>query len=133
MIDHETVIMESKRFPFEKYDGKINLTMMQMRVQEFINSKTRARPIKLKNLNRYHTAWFEHGHPNEDLWESLSNVITGWEISGNTLIALKVWRRNGVMEVERRKYPLDNYGKTWRCWSAVPTRKQREKTRWPHE
>ena len=133
MINHETVIMESKRFPYQKYDGKINLTLMQLRVQEFITSKKRARPIELKNLKRYHTAWFEHGHPNESTCVPLSNVITGWEISGNTLVAVKVWRHNGKTEVERRKYPLENYGKTWRCWSAVPTLGQLERTAWPDE
>ena len=65
MINHETVIMESKRFPFEEYGGDINITEMRIQTQKFVASKKRARPIALKNLNRYKTAWFEHGHPNE--------------------------------------------------------------------
>ena len=133
MINHETVIMESKRFPFEEYGGDINITEMRIQTQKFVTSKKRARPIVLKNLNRYKTAWFEHGHPNESTCVPLSNVITGWEISGNTLVAVKVWRYNGKTEVERRKYPLENYGKTWRCWSAVPTLGQLERTAWPDE
>ena len=133
MINHETVIMESKRFPFEEYGSDINITQMRIQTQKFVASKKRARPIALKNLNRYKTAWFEHGHPNESKGVPLSNVITGWEISGNTLVAVKVWRHNGKTEVERRKYPLENYGKTWRCWSAVPTLGQLERTAWPDE
>ena len=145
MIHDETVVVETKWFPFGKsegeykldqirirtpeYDCEINIGQMKKWTQEFI-SKKKARPIELKNLHRYRVAWFEHGHLIDYPRESLSNVITGWKISGDTLIAVKVYRYKGEMKVEQRKYLLENYGKTWRCWSAVPTRKQRERTPW---
>ena len=133
MIDHETVIYESKRFPFENFEASLDIDRMRIRVQKFINSRKVAAPIALKDLHRYKTAWFEHGHPNVNMWDSLSNVITGWKICGDILIAVKVWKRNGEMRVEQRKYPMKNYGKTWRCWTAVPTHEQRERTAWPDE
>ena len=133
MIHHETVIMETRWFLFEEYETALDIEQMRTRVQKFVASKKEAAPIELKNLRRYKTAWFEHGHPNCELVESLSHVLTGWTIRGNELIAIKIWRHNGEMQVEQRKYPMENYGKTWRCWTGVPTRLQRERTAWPHE
>ena len=39
MINHETVIMESKRFPFEEYGGDINITQMRLQTHKFVTSK----------------------------------------------------------------------------------------------
>ena len=133
MIHHKTVIMETRWFPFEEYETMLDIDRMRTRVQKFINSRKKAVPIALKDLRRYKTAWFEHGHPNVELMESLSHVLTGWKICGNVLIAVKIWKRNGEMKVEQRKYPMENYGKTWRCWTAMPTREQRERTVWPDD
>lgn len=42
------------------------------------------------------------------------------------------WMRQGMAEPNGRVgwYKLDDYGKTWRCWTARPTLEQREAAKW---
>lgn len=70
--------------------------------------------------------WKETKRAHEDLyngWVLAYDIQTGLGITGTRL---------GMSEPSGRVgwYKLDDYGKTWRCWTARPTDEQRKVVKW---
>lgn len=137
MIHDGSVICECKKMSLEEYGKPIDLFQMANNTRHFINSKQKAKVItSVESLALYDTAYFEKGHPvfRKDFGDAgminLSNVMTDYEITDSQLIAIKLWRLNHEYKIEVLKFPLENYGKTWRCWTAVPTVGQIRKVKW---
>lgn len=134
MIHDESVICETRKWPWETYlgDMDIDLKLMQKNVRKFIAYKRKARVLTLDEVKGRNTAFFEIGHtdPEELITISLSNIMTEYKIRNGKLIAMKVWEFKGKKTVERFAFPLENYGKTWRCWSAVPGANQIRTVKW---
>lgn len=70
--------------------------------------------------------WKETKSAHKDLytgWVLAYDIQTGLGITGTRL---------GMSEPSGRMvwYKLDDYGKTWRCWTARPTDEQRKAARW---
>lgn len=70
--------------------------------------------------------WKETKSAHKDLyngWVLAYDIQTGLGITGTRL---------GMSEPSGRMvwYKLDDYGKTWRCWTARPTDEQREAAKW---
>lgn len=71
-------------------------------------------------------AWRETKNSRQKLyqgWVLLYEIQTGMGITGE---------RFGITEPNGRMswYRIDDYGKTWRCWSARPTDEQRKAVAW---
>lgn len=137
MIKDPNVICECKKMSLDEYGKEIPIGRLADNVKAFINQTQKARVIAgADSLVNYKTVYVEKGHPvfRKDFGNfipiNLSNILTEYEITDSQLIAIKLWRVNGVCTVEVLKFPLENYGKTWRCWTAVPTADQIRKVKW---
>lgn len=137
MIHDSSVVCECKRMSPKEYGKEIDLERMAQNVRAFINKKQEARVIaNFDSLILYKTVYVENGHPvfhsllGNAPKVNLSNILTEYEITDSQMIAVKVWKVKGEYTVEVLKFPLENYGKTWRCWSAVPTEEQIRKVKW---
>ena len=137
MIHDSSVICECKKMSLEEYGKEIDVERLAGNVKAFINKKQKARVIaSIDSLISYKTVYIEKGHPvfRKDFGNlitiNLSNILTEYEITDSQLIAVKLWKVKGVQTVEVLKFPLENYGKTWRCWTAVPTADQIRKVKW---
>lgn len=137
MIHDSSVICECKKMSLEEYGKEIDVERLAGNVKAFINKKQKARVITgIDSLISYKTVYVEKGHPvfRKDFGNlitiNLSNILTEYEITDSQLIAVKLWKFKGVQTVEVMKFPLENYGKTWRCWTAVPTADQIRKVKW---
>lgn len=137
MIHDSSVVCECKRMSPKEYGKEIDLERMAQNVRAFINKKQEARVIaSFDSLILYKTVYVEKGHPvfhsllGNAPKVNLSNILTEYEITDSQMIAVKVWKVKGEYTVEVLKFPLENYGKTWRCWSAVPTEEQIRKVKW---
>ena len=71
------------------------------------------------------------------LWKETKRVhkdlYTGWVLAYDIQKGLGITgTRLGMSEPSGRVvwYSLDDYGKTWRCWTPEPTEKQRESVKW---
>ena len=138
MIESEFVVCDSKVLIEKEFNeqygkGKINILRMVDNTRRFINSDEKAKVIaNFDSLANYDTAYFEFGHPDyKQLFTiNLSHILTDYEITDNQLIAYKVFRIHGETKIRIYKFPLKNYGKTWRCWTGVPTEVQIRTVRW---
>jgi hypothetical protein len=137
MIKDPSVIYESKKMSLDEYSKKIAVERLADNVKAFINQTQKARVITgADSLANYKTVYVEKGHPvfRKDFGNlitiNLSNILTEYEITDSQLVAVKLWKVKGVCTVEVLKFPLENYGKTWRCWTAVPTADQIRKVKW---
>ena len=137
MIHDSSVICECRKMSLEEYGKKIDVDRLAGNVKAFINKEEKARVIAgADSLIMHKTVYVEKGHPvfRKDFGNlitiNLSNILTEYEITDSQLIAVKVWRVHGVNTVEVLKFPLENYGKTWRCWTAVPEADQIRKVKW---
>ena len=137
MIHGREVVCEIKRMSLKEYGKKIDLERMTKNVERFIVKEQKARVITdFSNLILYDTVYVEKGHPvfRQDFGNTsiinLSNILTEYEITDSQLIAVKVWRIKCEYTVDVLKFPLENYGKTWRCWSAVPKEEQIREEMW---
>ena len=132
MIKDEAVVCECRKMPLEEYDGEIDLELMQKHVRNFIGRHEKARLLTIDEVKRRKTAFFEIGHmdPDKLITINLSNIITEYKVDGQKLLAVKLWRRMNEWTVEKMIFPVENYGRTWRCWSAVPTGEQIRKAVW---
>ena len=137
MIHDSSVICECKRMSPKEYGKEIDLERMAQNVRAFINKNQEARVItSFDSLTLYKTVYVEKGRPvfhpllGNAPKVNLSNILTEYEITDSQMIAVKVWKVKGEYTVEVLKFPLENYGKTWRCWSAVPTEEQIRKVKW---
>ena len=137
MIHDSSVICECKKMSLEEYGKEIDVERLAGNVKAFINQKKRARVITdIDSLSLYKTIYVEKGHPvfrkdfGNTIMINMSHILTEYEITDSQLIAVKLWRFHGKYTVEVLKFPLENYGKTWRCWTAVPTADQIRKVKW---
>ena len=132
MIHDQALVCESRKMPFEEYDGEIDLELMRKRVRNFICKSEKARLLTFDEVKRRKTVYFEIGHtrPDELIVINLSNIMTEYKVDGQKLLAVKLWQRNNEWTVEKITFPVENYGRTWRCWSAVPTDEQIRKAVW---
>ena len=132
MIHDQALVCECRKMPLEEYDGEIDLELMQKHVRVFICKSEKARLLTFDEVKRRKTVYFEIGHtrPDELIVINLSNIMTEYKVDGQKLLAVKLWQRKNEWTVEKITFPLDNYGKTWRCWSAVPTDEQIRKAVW---
>ena len=128
MIHDSSVICESKKMSLEEYGKEIDVERMAGNVKAFINKEEKASVIiGFDSLILYKTVYVEKGHPvfRKDFGNlitiNLSNILTEYEITDSQMIAAKLWKVKGECLVEVLKFQLENYGKTWRCWTAVPT------------
>lgn len=128
-------IYKSKRVPVGRVLTMYNGFAMQQKTRAFISGRkaTPAAVIPLEELGRYDTAYFEPRPfylPDTRMLPDLSDVLACFRCNGNSVIALKAYWYRGHMEYYERHYPIRNYGKTWRCWTAVPTWEQLRETEW---
>ena len=137
MIHDSSVICECRKMSFAEYGKKIDIKRMAENTRAFIDKNEKAKVIKnFDSLINYKTVYVEKGHPvfHPDFGNmtmiNLSCILTEYEITDSQLIAVKVWRIKCEYTIEVLKFPMENYGKTWRCWMAVPTDKQIRKVKW---
>lgn len=132
MIHDQALVCECRKMPLEEYDGEIDLELMRKRVRVFICKSEKARLLTFNEVKRRKTVYFEIGHtrPDELIVINLSNIMTEYKADGQKLLAVKLWQRKNEWTVEKITFPVENYGKTWRCWSAVPTDEQIRKAVW---
>lgn len=137
MIHDSSVICECRKMSFAEYGKKIDIKRMAENTRAFIDKNEKAKVIKnFDSLINYKTVYVEKGHPvfHPDFGNmtmiNLSCILTEYEITDSQMIAVKLWRRKGEYTIEVLKFPMENYGMTWRCWTAVPTDKQIRKVKW---
>ena len=132
MIHSKYEICEARTIPWEKYDGKIDMDLMRKRVRCFIEKRDKARVLTLNEVKRKKTAYFEMGQPDPHslVVINLSNILTEYEVTDQELTAVRVFMKLSNTVVEKIRFPVENYGSTWRCWSAVPTEEQIRNTEW---
>lgn len=132
MIHDQALVCECRKMPLEEYDGEIDLELMRKHVRIFICKSENARLLTFDEVKRRKTVYFEIGHtrPDELIVINLSNIMTEYKVDGQKLLAVKLWQRKNEWTVEKITFPVENYGKTWRCWSAVPTDEQIRKAVW---
>ena len=126
------LICECRKMPLEEYDGEIDLELMRKRVRNFICKSEKARLLTFDEVKRRKTVYFEVGRTRMDklIVINLSSIITEYKVEDQKLLAVKLWRRKNEWIVEKLAFPVENYGRTWRCWSAVPTDEQIRKAVW---
>lgn len=132
MIHSKFEICESRTIPWEKYDGKIDMDLMRKRIRCFIKKREKARVLTFDEVKRRRTAYFEMGRTDPEMLIviNLSNILTEYEVTDQQLRADKVWMNMKKTIIEKIIFPVENYGSTWRCWSAVPTEEQIRNTEW---
>lgn len=132
MIHDQALVCECRKMPLEEYDGEIDLELMRKHVRIFICKSEKARLLTFDEVKRRKTVYFEIGHtkPDELIVINLSNIMTEYKVDGQKLLAVKLWQRKNEWTVEKITFPVENYGRTWRCWSAVPTDEQIRKAVW---
>ena len=126
MIHDQALVCESRKMPLKEYDGEINLELMRKRVRNFICKSEKARLLTFDEVKRRKTVYFEIGRTRMDklIVINLSSIITEYKVEDQKLLAVKLWQRKNEWIVEKLAFPVENYGRTWRCWSAVPTDEQ---------
>ena len=132
MIHDQALVCESRKMPLKEYDGEINLELMRKRVRNFICKSEKARLLTFDEVKRRKTVYFEVGRTRMDklIVINLSSIITEYKVEDQKLLAVKLWQRKNEWIVEKMAFPVENYGRTWRCWSAVPTDEQIRKAVW---
>ena len=80
--------------------------------------------IPIEELEKHKAALFQT--VNNDYFQeySLEDVLIDFEVDREKgkVKAQKLMRTFGEYELETRIYYIENYGKTWRAWAALPTR-----------
>lgn len=132
MIRDNALVCECRKMPLEEYDGEIDLELMRKRVRNFICKSEKARLLTFDEVKRRKTVYFEVGRTRMDklIVINLSSIIAEYKVEDQKLLAVKLWRRKNEWIVEKLAFPVENYGRTWRCWSAVPTDEQIRKAVW---
>lgn len=101
-----------------------DLLAKHMKVEEFIGrQKHTAKVIPADELEKHDTALFELNHEFE-IHYTLSDIMVDFEVDrkAGEVTVKKLWRYQGKYEMETRIYYIENYNKTWRAWTAVPTK-----------
>ena len=132
MIHDQALVCECRKMPLEEYNGEIDLELMRKHVRNFIRKSEKARLLTFDEVKRRKTVYFEVGRTRLDklIVINLSSIITEYKVDGQKLLAVKLWQRKNERIVEKLTFPVENYGRTWRCWSAVPTDEQIRKAVW---
>lgn len=132
MIHDQALVCECRKIPLGEYDGEIDLELMRKPVRNFICKSEKARLLTFDEVKRRKTVYFEVGRTRLDklIVINLSSIITEYKVDGQKLLAVKLWKRKNEWIVEKLTFPVENYGRTWRCWSAVPTEEQIRKAVW---
>ena len=94
------------------------------KIEQFLHNEKTETPIPVDELREHDVALFQtsiHEGRQEYL---LEDIMVDFEIDKEKgeVTARKLIYYNRVHELETRIYYLDNYGKTWRAWAALPTR-----------
>jgi len=140
MSDREKIIKglecclanDHKKCPYKSTDEGINkVTPCTTYLMEDTLAVVKAQKPRVMTLEEIDNAlkmpiWKETKRAHKDLyngWVLAYDIQTGAGITGTRL---------GMSEPSGRVawYKLDDYGKTWRCWTARPTDEQREAARW---
>lgn len=73
----------------------------------------------------------------EPMWRETKSrhkdMYDGWVLKYEVQKGMGILRKHmGTVEPSGHTYwyKLDDYGRTWRCWTAVPTDEQREAVKW---
>lgn len=115
----------------QAYEG---IREKQRKIRDFMNrDKSQAVVIPAEELKNHDTALFEvlartlGGRVIEDPWAcgwSLSDILVDFRVDTErgTVTAVKIYECMSGSELETRTYYLENYGKTWRAWDALPER-----------
>ena len=109
-----------------------DLITKHKKVQEFIGRpKQTANVITEEDLEKYDTALFEL-NVEDIIHYTLSDIMVDFEVDrkAGEVTVKKLWRYRGKYEMEIRKYYIENYNRTWRAWSAVPTESARRAEEW---
>lgn len=94
------------------------------KIEKFLCRNKTETPIPIEKLGEYDAALFQNA------WQdySLADIMVDFKIDKEKgeVTAKKLFRCRGEYELETRIYFIDNYGKTWRAWAAIPTREAAE-------
>ena len=109
-----------------------DLITKHKKVEEFIGRpKQTAKVITEEDLEKYDTALFELNVEGR-IYYTLSDIMVDFEVNrqAGEVTVKKLWRYRGKYEMEIRKYYIENYNRTWRAWTAVPTESARREVKW---
>ena len=128
MINKADICFTIKTKPIREKEINVqfgNVFEKHKKVVEFMKRNKTDKIIPVKELGKHDAALFQTLLIPHELQEySLSDIMVDFEIDyeTGTVTAKKLFRCLGRYEMETRVYYLDNYGKTWRAWSALPKR-----------
>lgn len=98
----------------------------RIKIEQFLHRKKTNTPIPADELEKHDVALFQPNHLEYDFQDYLlSDIMVDFEIDKEhgKITARKLYYYNGRHEIETRTYYMGNYGKTWRAWASLPTRK----------
>ena len=97
----------------------------RIKIEQFLHRKKTNTPIPANELEKHDVALFQPNHLEHGFEEyTLSDIMVDFEIDKEhgEITARKLYYYNGRHEIETRTYYIENYGKTWIAWAALPTR-----------
>ena len=134
MIDKEHVCYERKRREIRKKDiNRLfgNAFLKRMKIERFLKQeKTTASVIPVEELWKHEVALFQNNQDNpfEELRQeySLNDILVDYvaDYEFKFVRAQKLFYWSDKYILETRVYRLENYNKTWRAWTALPTREK---------
>lgn len=135
MLDSHFVVCTTAAYSPKEYKKKfghefeIDRNLIHKQFNEFFKNKN-PRVLTLDEVKNRKIAYFELGHHGMKDMVILSHIMVDYQIEDDKLVAYKLWEHWSGSTIELYKFPLENYGVTWRCWSAVPTVKQIRQEKW---
>lgn len=100
-----------------------NIYEKRARAHEFLKKRKTDKIIPIEELEKHKAALFQTVNSYHFQEYSLEDVLIDFkvdrekgEVKAQKLIVF------GEYELETRIYYIENYGKTWRAWDALPTR-----------
>ena len=96
----------------------------RVRAHEFFKKRKTDMIIPIEELEKHKAALFQTVHNNHFQEYSFEDVLIDFKVDREKgeVKAQKLMIALGEYELETRIYYIENYGKTWRAWAALPTR-----------
>lgn len=96
----------------------------KLKVHEFFKREKTDVVIPVEELEKHHSALFQTIHNNGFQDYSFNDVLIDFQVDKEKGIvkAKKLFKFMQRYFLETRIYYIENYGKTWRAWAALPTR-----------